>query len=54
MDRVVSAISSSAFLCLFLVFSWLFQASGNAEGLILIMFYKIGIQHLSIPALGLT
>ncbi|XP_028054586.1 BRASSINOSTEROID INSENSITIVE 1-associated receptor kinase 1-like [Camellia sinensis] len=32
MDRVVSAISSSAFLCLFLVFSWLFQASGNAEG----------------------
>ncbi|KAI8026806.1 BRASSINOSTEROID INSENSITIVE 1-associated receptor kinase 1 [Camellia lanceoleosa] len=32
MDRAVSAISSSAFLCLFLVFSRLFQASGNAEG----------------------
>ncbi|XP_028089487.1 BRASSINOSTEROID INSENSITIVE 1-associated receptor kinase 1-like isoform X3 [Camellia sinensis] len=31
MDRAVSAISSSAFLCLFLVFSRLFQASGNAE-----------------------
>ncbi|CAL5329645.1 unnamed protein product [Camellia sinensis] len=30
MDRAVSAISSSAFLCLFLVFSWLFQASGDA------------------------
>ncbi|GMP39106.1 hypothetical protein CsSME_00010075 [Camellia sinensis var. sinensis] len=32
MNRAVSAISSSAFLCLFLVFSRLFQASGNAEG----------------------
>ncbi|XP_028089491.1 BRASSINOSTEROID INSENSITIVE 1-associated receptor kinase 1-like isoform X1 [Camellia sinensis] len=32
MDRAVSAISSSAFLCLFLVFSRLFQASSNAEG----------------------
>ncbi|CAL5379605.1 unnamed protein product [Camellia sinensis] len=31
MDRAVLAISSSAFLCLFLVFSRLFQASGNAE-----------------------
>ncbi|GMP39090.1 hypothetical protein CsSME_00010064 [Camellia sinensis var. sinensis] len=31
MDRAVLAISSSAFLCLFLVFSPLFQASGNAE-----------------------
>ncbi|XP_028089488.1 BRASSINOSTEROID INSENSITIVE 1-associated receptor kinase 1-like isoform X2 [Camellia sinensis] len=32
MNRAVSAISSSAFLCLFLVFCRLFQASGNAEG----------------------
>ncbi|XP_028076286.1 BRASSINOSTEROID INSENSITIVE 1-associated receptor kinase 1-like isoform X2 [Camellia sinensis] len=32
MDRAVSAISPSAFLCLFLVFSRLFQASGNPEG----------------------
>ncbi|KAL7205946.1 hypothetical protein ACSBR2_018794 [Camellia fascicularis] len=32
MNRAVSAISSSAFLCLFLVFSRLFRASGNAEG----------------------